>query len=280
MVSRTGNRRGKGRDVRVLSEERVRHGLVRDNAEARLPQAWTSELRRGVRTPACTGFAPSAGAWACRAKRAADVVVAGAVLVLAAPLIALIALLIVLDSPGPVLFRVDRVGFRGRPLRMLKFRKMHARARGAALTGRHDARLTRTGAFLARTRLDELPQLWHVLRGEMSLVGPRPEHFGFVVRHPNEYSRILSVRPGLTGLSQLAFASESELLATDDPIEHYVTALLPQKVALDRLYAARWTPLHDLEIVLATLAMLLLRQPIAVDRGGARLTLRRRPGQS
>src|SRR3954471_14004532 len=95
--------------------------------------------------------------------------------VLLLPLLVAIALLVVVDSPGPVFYRAERVGFRGRPLMMLKFRKMHANAAGSALTTANDSRFTRIGALPARTRLDELPQLWHVLRGEMSLVGPRPE---------------------------------------------------------------------------------------------------------
>jgi lipopolysaccharide/colanic/teichoic acid biosynthesis glycosyltransferase len=210
-------------------------------------------------------------------KRSVDVAVAATALVLAAPLVAVIAALIVLDSPGPVFHRVERVGFRGRPLRMLKFRKMAVGARGIALTTDGDARLTRIGALLARTRLDELPQLWHVLRGEMSLVGPRPEHLGFVARHPDAYRQILSVRPGLTGLSQLAFARERAVLDARDPLGHYLTGILPQKVVLDCLYARRVGLGEDVRILVATVRTLLLKQPIAVDRRTARLTLRQRP---
>ena len=149
-------------------------------------------------------------------KRAIDVVVAAVALVVLSPLFVIIALLVVLDSPGPVLYRAERVGFRGRPLAMLKFRKMHRAARGASLTVAGDERLTRVGAWLARTKLDELPQLWHVLRGEMSLVGPRPESPSFVARFPAEYDVILRVRPGLTGYTQLAFAREASILDPND----------------------------------------------------------------
>ena len=210
-------------------------------------------------------------------KRSFDVVVAAAGLVLAAPLLAIVAALIVLDSPGPVFHRVERVGFRGRPLRMLKFRKMAVGAHGVALTTNGDARLTRVGALLARTRLDELPQLWHVLRGDMSLVGPRPEHLGFVARHPSAYRLILSVRPGLTGLSQLAYAEERAVLDATDPLGHYLRGILPQKVVLDCFYARHAGLVLDLRILAATARTLFLRQPIAVDRRSARLTLRRRP---
>jgi lipopolysaccharide/colanic/teichoic acid biosynthesis glycosyltransferase len=235
--------------------------------------------RRNPGVPGCTGYAPAAGIATRALKRSLDVVLAGTALVLAAPLILLIAVLIVLESPGPVLYRAERVGYRGRPLRMAKFRKMRVGARGAALTAAGDPRFTRVGSWLARTRLDELPQLWHVVRGEMSLVGPRPEHFGFVVRHARDYGRILSVRPGLTGLSQLAFAREREVLDDADPLDHYVTRLLPQKIGLDRLYAATLTVRGDLSVLVGTLATLVLGQSIAVDRRSGRLTRRHRPSE-
>src|SRR4051794_31242228 len=173
------------------------------------------------------------------AKRALDIVGAGLALLLLTPLFLLIALLIAVDSPGPVFFRAERIGYRGRRLRMLKFRKMHPDATGGPLTVANDARLTRVGAWLVRAKLDELPQLWHVLRGEMSLVGPRPESPAYVARFPAEYEQITRVRPGMTGLTQLAFAREGRILDPRDPGGHYVRALLPQKVLLDGLYAAR-----------------------------------------
>ena len=213
-------------------------------------------------------------------KRVFDVVVASLALAVLAPLFLLIALLVVLDSPGPVFYRAERAGFRGRPLRMLKFRKMHADARGVALTVAGDERLTRLGAWLGRTKLDELPQLWHVLRGEMSLVGPRPESPSLVDRAALDYQEILEVRPGLTGYTQLAFAKELWILDPDDPQGHYLNALLPQKVALDRLYAKRFGTRRDLQILIATIATLVFRQPVAVDRKTGALSLRRRPTRS
>ena len=127
-----------------------------------------------------------------------------------------IALAIKLDSRGPVFYRVRRVGFRGNPLHMLKFRKMHDDAAGGPLTAGGDPRLTRVGAVLTRCRLDELPQLWDVFRGRMSVVGPRPEDPRFVDLHGDAYEHILSVRPGITGLSQLAFAEEANILEAQD----------------------------------------------------------------
>jgi lipopolysaccharide/colanic/teichoic acid biosynthesis glycosyltransferase len=209
-------------------------------------------------------------------KRALDVFLAAAALVSLSPLLLVIAILIELDSPGPIFYRAERVGFRGRPLRMLKFRKMHAGARGIALTVAGDDRLTRLGVWLARSKLDELPQLWHVLRGEMSLVGPRPESPTFVARFPAEYAVILQVRPGLTGYTQLAFVSELSILDPHDPQGHYLDSLLPQKVGLDRIYAGRVSTRRDLRILVATFATLFFRQPVAVHRATAALTLRRR----
>jgi lipopolysaccharide/colanic/teichoic acid biosynthesis glycosyltransferase len=212
--------------------------------------------------------------------RAIDVTAAALALVILSPLFLLIALLIVLDSPGPIFYRAERVGFRGRPLGMLKFRKMRTGARGVALTVADDERFTRLGAWLARTKLDELPQLWHVLRGEMSLVGPRPESPSFVSRFQSDYDVILRVRPGLTGYAQLAFAKEGSILDPQDPQAHYLDAILPQKVGLDRLYASRVSTRRDLSILVATFVTLVLRQPVAVHRETAALALRRREGKT
>jgi lipopolysaccharide/colanic/teichoic acid biosynthesis glycosyltransferase len=210
-------------------------------------------------------------------KRALDVVVSATALVVLSPLFLVIALVIVIDSPGSVFYRAERVGFRGKPLRMLKFRKMHHAAHGGALTTADDDRFTRVGTWLARTKLDELPQLWHVLRGDMSLVGPRPESPDFVARFASDYDVILTTRPGLTGYSQLAFAREGAILDPEDPQSHYVNALLPQKVALDRMYASRLSTRRDLRILVATFMTVFLRKPVAVNRGTGVLTRRRRP---
>lgn len=210
-------------------------------------------------------------------KRTLDIVVAALALIILVPLLVAIALLVKLDSPGPVFHRDTRVGFHGRALRMLKFRKMRVDARGRALTLARDERLTRFGAWLATTKLDELPQLWHVLRGDMSLVGPRPESPSWVARYSADYHVILSVRPGLTGYTQLAFTQEGLILDPRDPERHYITGLLPQKVALDRLYARHLSLGRDLRILGATILTLVFRQPVAVDRATGRLRLRRRP---
>jgi lipopolysaccharide/colanic/teichoic acid biosynthesis glycosyltransferase len=208
--------------------------------------------------------------------RALDVLVAAFLLVVLLPVVVLVAIAVRVESPGPALFRCERVGYRGRRLRMLKFRKMSKHALGGALTTGQDARLTRIGARLATLKIDEIPQLLHVLRGSMSLVGPRPEVAEFVGLHPQAYAEILSVRPGITGLSQIAFAEERRILDPDDPVGHYVNRILPQKVALDRLYVSRRSLSFNLRILFWTAAAVLLRYQVAVHRDSGKMNLRKR----
>jgi len=211
------------------------------------------------------------------AKRALDIVVAAFALALLAPVFLCVAIAIKVDSRGSVFYRCRRVGFRGRTFNMLKFRKMHENAAGPALTAADDVRFTSAGRFLAKSKLDELPQLWNVLKGDMSLVGPRPEDPSFVALRPDAYRCILTVRPGVTGLCQLAFAKESEVIAGEDRVAYYVARLLPQKAAMDQLYAAQRSFMMDLRILVWTAAAVLFRRDVAVDRATGRLTARRRP---
>jgi lipopolysaccharide/colanic/teichoic acid biosynthesis glycosyltransferase len=159
---------------------------------------------------------------------------------------------------------------------MLKFRKMFRDADGIPLTADADVRLTRIGLLLARTRLDELPQLWDVLRGRMSIVGPRPEDPTFVALHVDSYESILSVRPGITGLSQLAFAQEHKILDPDNLLDDYVDRILPQKVGLDILYSTGFRLRSDLAVLRWTLATVALHKPVAVHRSTGALNLRHR----
>ena len=210
------------------------------------------------------------------ATRSFDVAISATLLLLLSPVILGCAIAIRLDSPGPAFYRARRVGRGGRDLLVLKFRKMADDAGGQPLTGAVDPRFTRIGRFLSRTKLDELPQLWNVLRGAMSLVGPRPEDARFVALHEREYSEIVSVRPGVTGLCQLAFAREAEILDPDDRLGHYVEWILPQKVAIDQLYVHSRTFGGDVKILIWTLLPLFLRVEVAVDRKSGALTVRRR----
>ncbi len=212
-----------------------------------------------------------------RLKRTFDLVVAGLLLALLLPVFGLIALAVVVESRGPVFYPCPRVGRFGREFAMLKFRKMHHNASGSPLTGARDARFTRIGKVLSRTRLDELPQLLNVVRGQMSLVGPRPEDPRFVALDPARFREIQMVRPGITGLSQLAFASEARLLDKPDPMAYYIERLLPAKAQIDILYARTSTIVTDLWVLFWTAAALVGRKEIAVWRDTGRMGVRRRP---
>lgn len=182
-----------------------------------------------------------------------------ALLLLASPFILLlaaaIAIAIYLDSPGPVIFRSIRVGRYGRPFEMFKFRKMRLDSAGHPVTLADDERFTPIGRFLAATRLDELPQVINVLRGEMRLVGPRPELEYFVAQFREAYAEILSVAPGITGVSQLQFVDERHLLHGPDPVSAYRERVLPAKIEMDMHYAHTRSLLGDLTILAQTVAL-------------------------
>ena len=194
------------------------------------------------------------------AKRAFDLLVAGCALALLSPLMLAIALWVRLDSPGPVLFRQQRVGRHGVPFRIRKFRTMVQGAAGLPLTVGADPRITRAGAFLRRHRLDELPQLIDVLQGTMSLVGPRPEVPRYVALYPSALrERALAVRPGLTDPASLSHLDEAaRLAAAADPEREYVEHILPAKLQQAVAYAERATLATDIA-VLARTALRLLR---------------------
>ena len=146
---------------------------------------------------------------------------------------------------------------------------------GSVLTASADDRLTRVGRVITDFKLDELPQLWNVVRGDMSLVGPRPEDPAFVRDHWDSFEPILRVKPGITGLCQLAFAKESQILDPDDRMRDYVQRLLPAKIRIDLLYASRRSVGFDVRIALWTVAAVVLRRDVAVNRQTGRLTIRR-----
>mgnify|MGYP002382085273 CR=1 FL=1 len=192
-------------------------------------------------------------------KRLFDVLAAGIGLVLLSPLLLLIAVWVKRDSPGPVLFRQERVGRHGRPFLIHKFRTMRVEP-GPLITIGQDPRITRSGAWLRASKLDELPQLWDVLRGAMSLVGPRPEVPRYVALYPPELrEQVLSVRPGITDPASLAFRNEAELLAAaDDPEREYVEVVMLEKLKLAADYAGRASMTSDLRLILATIARMLV----------------------
>lgn len=196
------------------------------------------------------------------ANRLMDILLSVIGLVFLAPLMLIVAVAIRVDSPGPILFRQQRVGKLGRLFRIHKFRTMgaDAAANGPDITIGDDPRVTRVGRFLRRYKLDELPQLLDVLQGNMTLVGPRPEIPRYVALYDVEQQRVLKLTPGLTDIASIVYREESRMLAeAEDPHKEYVTRIMPHKICLNLEYASRATLLSDLGIILRTLAALFCR---------------------
>lgn len=193
-------------------------------------------------------------------KRGLDIVGALVGLVLFAPLFAIVAVLIKMDSPGPVFFRQERIGRGFRPFLIYKVRTMvqDAAKRGGTVTTTGDPRITKLGAILRETKIDELPQLINVLKGEMSLVGPRPEVREYVDMFRMQYETVLTVRPGLTDIASLKYRHEAEILSwATNPEEEYVTHILPDKLRLAEEYVRRSCMSLDLTIIFKTLLKLM-----------------------
>jgi lipopolysaccharide/colanic/teichoic acid biosynthesis glycosyltransferase len=193
-------------------------------------------------------------------KRVFDVVAAAIGLLLLSPLMMLVALLIKRDSPGSVFFRQKRMGRGFCPFSILKFRTMvqDAPKLGGQITFGDDVRITRIGRLLRKTKLDEVPQLFNVLKGDMSLVGPRPEVQRYVDMFRADYEEILRVRPGVTDLASIEYLDESTLLgAAADPEKEYIEVVLPEKIRLAKEYVRRQSLLFDLRIIVGTLFRLL-----------------------
>jgi lipopolysaccharide/colanic/teichoic acid biosynthesis glycosyltransferase len=212
-----------------------------------------SGLRSPVDTPPRAGRrqAPLVNGWAVRAFDLSVCLLMLPVVVLVG---AITALLIYIDSPGSIFYRSTRVGRHGHTFQMLKFRKMRRTARGGPLTMSNDERFTPIGSFLAMTKLDELPQLWNVIKGDMRLVGPRPEVPGFVARYREEYEELLTVLPGVTGPAAVEYASESHLLSLQhDPLGFYEEAIMPRKIEIDLEYIRTRTLPGDARILIETM---------------------------
>jgi lipopolysaccharide/colanic/teichoic acid biosynthesis glycosyltransferase len=193
-------------------------------------------------------------------KRFFDIACAASGLALLAPFMAVISCWIKLDSPGPAFFRQDRVGRFGHVFRIHKFRTMvsiHS-VHGPSITAAKDSRITTAGDFLRRHKLDELPQLIDVLKGDMSLVGPRPELPEFVALYPPDARReILSVRPGVTDDTSIRFRNESELLDVSDPRKFYIESIMPMKLASYVDYVRTRSFSGDIVILARTLRTIL-----------------------
>jgi lipopolysaccharide/colanic/teichoic acid biosynthesis glycosyltransferase len=170
-------------------------------------------------------------------------------------LLLVVAALVKLTSPGPVFFRQRRLGQFGQPFDLVKFRSMVDRPQdqGPQITASGDARITSLGRLLRRSKLDELPQLWNVIRGDMALVGPRPEVPRYVQHYPQLFGLVLQQRPGITDICTLQLRNEEQILAqAEDPERYYVERLLPRKLAASIREGWRRNFWRDLRIILAT----------------------------
>jgi len=189
-------------------------------------------------------------------KRVIDIIGSAAGLIALSPLLLAVACAVKVSSPGPGFYRQARLGRDRRTFRIFKFRSMvdGAEHRGARVTGAGDARVTRVGAWLRRHKLDELPQLLNVLVGDMSLVGPRPEVPEFADHYPEEFARVLTVRPGVTHRATQLFRNEEQMLArAADPQAFYVERILPRKLAIYQADLERTSVLDDLRTILDTI---------------------------
>jgi lipopolysaccharide/colanic/teichoic acid biosynthesis glycosyltransferase len=212
---------------------------------------------------AVTTFRPSA--WSrSRRKRCFDIGVATALLLPVAPLIPLLMLLIKLDSPGPAFYIHHRCGIGGADFHMFKFRTMKTEKNGfnVSLTRAGDSRVTRVGRLLRKWKLDEIPQLWNVVRGDMSIVGPRP-HLRRLLGQSSELREFLSIRPGVTGAATVYFRHEEEILPKkirEEELEsYYIQTILPKKMKLDVDYAAQATFRSDMTLLFSTAIEIVFR---------------------
>lgn len=188
-------------------------------------------------------------------KRLFDITFSAIGLILLSPLLLMVALLVRVTSKGPIFFCQERMGRNFKPFQIYKFRTMvvDAPKLGGQITAGRDPRITTVGHFLRATKIDEMPQLFNVLRGDMSFVGPRPEVPRYVEQFRDDYSELLKVRPGITDIASLKYRHESELLgASSDPEATYVNEVLPDKIALGKEYLQRQSLGLDLQLIVKT----------------------------
>ena len=192
-------------------------------------------------------------------KRTFDLLSSLVVLIILSPLLILISLLIIIDSKGSAFYSQKRVGIKGNHFNLLKFRTMNQNSdsKGLLTIGK-DSRITRIGHYLRKSKLDEIPQLINIIRGEMSVVGPRPETPNYVELYTQEQLKVLKVRPGLTDYASLEFINESETLAKHEyPEKAYIETIMPQKLSLNLQYIRDKSLLLDIKIIFKTLLRIL-----------------------
>ena len=193
-------------------------------------------------------------------KRAFDFLFTLFILVLFFPIGLLISILILFSSPGGIFYMQERIGRRGFPFKLYKFRSMRIDAdqSGKLTVGMKDPRITQVGIFIRKYKLDEFPQFINVLKGEMSIVGPRPEVREFVALYTDAQKKVLEVKPGITDYASIEYFNENELLAaSDDPKKTYIEDIMPHKLKINQKYLANPTLSHDLKIIFKTILWVL-----------------------
>ena len=189
-------------------------------------------------------------------RRAMDILASLGGMAILSPLFVVVAIAIKMDSPGPIFYRARRVGRHGQEFQLFKFRTMveDAARQGPGITASGDPRITNVGRILRRMKIDELPQLINVLKGDMSLVGPRPEDPRYVALYTPEQREVLSVRPGITSAASLAYRHEEQLLSGEDWETFYREQVLPDKLTIDLNYLNQRTVFSDFVLILRTIA--------------------------
>lgn len=191
-------------------------------------------------------------------KRLFDVLASGIALLILSPLFLILGVAVKLGSPGPVFYLATRIGQNGKPFKLYKFRSMvvDADKHGPGITTAGDSRITPIGRFLRRTKLDELPQLLNVFKGDMSIVGPRPEDPRYVALYTPDQRAVLRVRPGITSLASVQYRNEENLLTGEDWETVYISRIMPEKLTIDLEYSQRASLGRDIGIILHTVGAL------------------------
>jgi lipopolysaccharide/colanic/teichoic acid biosynthesis glycosyltransferase len=194
-------------------------------------------------------------------KRIIDIILTIFAIIMFAPVMLITAILIKMDSSGPVFYKQVRIGQNGKPFKLWKFRTMvnNAHLKGHLITSNHDSRITRIGGFIRSVKFDELPNLFNIISGDMSIVGPRPEVPEYVNRYDERMEEIFKVKPGLTGPAQLVFFNEEKLINKDN-VRMIYPKIKKKKLELDAMYAKSYNPLLDIQLIAKTVIKLLQPQ--------------------
>lgn len=197
------------------------------------------------------------------AKRVFDILFGTTGIILLSPILLVIAIVVRVTSEGPIIYTAIRIGKGGKNISVFKFRTMvvNADKLGGAVTIKGDSRITPIGRFLRQNKLDELPQLFNVVNGTMSFVGPRPESPRYVALYNQEQRGVLDVRPGITSPASLVYRNEEDLLQGDDWETQYIEQIMPRKLSIDLKYAKKPSLIADIRIIMQTLVAIVLRNP-------------------